>query len=121
MPLRIAIGFALLITLVACHTSKKITNPAAVIINKTDSLAGLALVGNNDCYTCHEMDKPMIGTTFTRIASKYDPTTENIDKLSNKILNGGRGNWGEVPMVPHPKLSGTDAKTIVKYILSLKK
>ncbi|MDQ3682374.1 MAG: cytochrome c class I, partial [Bacteroidota bacterium] len=30
------------------------------------------------------------------------------------------GNWGSIPMTPHPDISEADAKTMMKYILSLK-
>jgi cytochrome c len=45
----------------------------------------------------------------------------NIDMLVNKVINGGKGNWGDVPMAPHPQLKKEDVTEMVKYILSLKK
>ncbi|TAL41749.1 MAG: cytochrome c class I, partial [Chitinophagaceae bacterium] len=44
-----------------------------------------------------------------------------IDYLSKKIIHGGAGVWGEVPMAAHPNLSEDDAKTLAKYVLLLKK
>jgi len=41
--------------------------------------------------------------------------------LANKVIKGGSGKWGDVPMTPHPQLSMDDAKEMVKYVLSLKK
>ena len=55
------------------------------------------------------------------MAGKYPATDENIDHLADKIIAGGQGVWGAIPMTPHPTLSKDDAKEMVKYILSLKK
>ena len=41
--------------------------------------------------------------------------------LAGKIINGGQGNWGEVPMSAHPQISQADAEEMVKYILTIKK
>ena len=79
------------------------------------------LMAAADCYTCHKADVKVIGPAFADIAAKYPSTPANIDTLANKVIKGGKGNWGEVPMTPHPNLSLADAKTIVTYILTLKK
>ena len=74
-----------------------------------------------DCYTCHKADVKVIGPAFADIAAKYPSTPANIDTLANKVIKGGKGNWGEVPMTPHPNIALADAKTIVTYILTLKR
>ncbi len=79
------------------------------------------LMAAADCYTCHKADVKVIGPAFADIAAKYPSTPANIDTLANKVIKGGKGNWGEVPMTPHPNISLADAKTIVTYILTLKK
>jgi cytochrome c len=79
------------------------------------------LIANYDCNTCHKVDVKIVGPAFQDVAKKYEPTQANIDTLANKIINGGKGNWGDIPMAPHPTLAVADAKEIVKYILSLKK
>ena len=63
----------------------------------------------------------VVGPAFKDIAAKYPPTDANIDKLSDKVIKGGSGSWGDIAMTPHASLSKADAKTIVTYILSLKK
>ena len=81
---------------------------------------GLELIGASDCTTCHSIDKKMIGPAYTDVAKKYEATEETIDSLASKVINGGFGNWGSVPMTAHPDLSKDDAREMVKYILSLK-
>lgn len=83
--------------------------------------AGKTMIAESDCITCHSMDERKIGPPFIQIAGKYSITESTVDRLAKKIITGGPGKWGTVPMTPHPNLTEEDAKTIVKYILSLKK
>jgi cytochrome c len=82
---------------------------------------GEALIKKSDCLACHNAKVKIVGPAYVAVAAKYPATPANIDKLANKIIAGGAGAWGEVPMSPHPTLSISDAKEMVKYILSLKK
>ena len=81
---------------------------------------GLELIGASDCTTCHAIDKKIIGPAYVDVAKKYENTQTVIDTLVSKIKKGGMGNWGNIPMTPHPDLSDADAQEMVKYILSLK-
>ncbi len=67
---------------------------------------------------CHKTDSKVVGPSYKDVALKY--TTADIAMLAQTIIKGGSGNWGEVPMTPHPTLSEEDATEMVKYILSLK-
>lgn len=80
----------------------------------------LELIGSNDCTTCHAINEKKIGPAYIDVSKKYEATDAEIDTLVNKVIHGGQGNWGTVPMTPHPTLSRDDAKIMVKYILSLK-
>ena len=82
---------------------------------------GAALIEKNDCLTCHKLDQKVIGPAYTDVANKYTASPAVIDTLANKIIKGGSGNWGTAAMLAHPNLSMTDARDMVKYILSLKK
>jgi cytochrome c len=81
---------------------------------------GQLLIVKSDCIGCHKKDEKLIGPSYVDIAAKYPVTDENISLLAGKILTGGKGVWGPVPMTPHKKLTEDEAKTIVQYILSLK-
>ncbi|HZY39892.1 MAG TPA: c-type cytochrome [Mucilaginibacter sp.] len=83
--------------------------------------AGGKLIAKSDCLTCHKIDTKIIGPSYADVAAKYPATDANIDTLANKVIKGGSGHWGAVAMAGHPTLSMDDAKTIVKYILTLKK
>jgi cytochrome c len=81
----------------------------------------LALIGQSDCVTCHKINEAVTGPAYIDVAKKYENTPANVEMLVEKVLKGGKGNWGEVPMLAHPALSKEDATTMVQYILSLKK
>ncbi|MGY4386660.1 cytochrome c [Pedobacter sp. UYP24] len=82
-------------------------------------LPGEALLKKSDCLACHNIKTKIVGPAYISVAAKY--TVADIDHLVDKVIAGGSGVWGEIPMSPHPTLSKSDAKEMVKYILSLKK
>lgn len=82
---------------------------------------GEALIKKSDCLACHNVSQKIVGPAYKNVAAKYPATDENIEMLADKIINGGSGVWGAIPMSPHPAVSKADAKEMVKYILSLKK
>jgi len=86
---------------------------------------GLELIGASDCTTCHRLHKEAagasIGPSYSEVAAKYSPAADTtVDRLVQKIIKGGTGVWGAVPMTPHPALAPADVKVMVTYILSLK-
>jgi cytochrome c len=81
---------------------------------------GLDLVAKSDCFTCHAVSEKKVGPAYQAVAQKYQATPEVIDTLASKIISGGAGRWGAIPMTPHPQISKEDAATMVKYVLSLK-
>lgn len=88
------------------------------ITQNPDYQKGLDLVQKNDCLTCHAISATSTGPSYVDIAKKY--SSSDISTLADKIIKGGSGVWGQVPMTPHPALSKADAEQIVKYILLLK-
>jgi cytochrome c len=72
-----------------------------------------------DCPACHKVAEKSIGPAFTEVAKKYANNTVNATKLSQKIINGGGGVWGDVVMPPHPALKPDQAKQIVNWVFSL--
>ena len=80
---------------------------------------GLALIEGADCLTCHKVDAKLVGPSYQEVADKY--TEADVDTLATKIIEGGKGVWGEIPMTPHAGMSPDNAKKMVEYILTLKK
>ena len=84
------------------------------------SAKGEQLISGSDCLTCHKVDAKLVGPAYKDVANKYAATDANIEMLAGKVIKGGSGSWGEIPMAPHPATSTGDAKEMIKYILSLK-
>ena len=106
------------------------TPPASMVTNAADSLAsnpvyakGSELVTQYQCPVCHKVDEKLTGPAYREVANKYAATAtpDTIARLAKKVIDGGVGVWGEVPMTPHPNVSMDDAKMMVAYIMLLKK
>lgn len=82
---------------------------------------GEKLISKMDCIGCHKLDKKLVGPAYLDIAKKYPLNDKNINYLSDKIIKGGSGVWGSIPMAAHSTLKKEDAKKMARYILSLKK
>ena len=100
------------------------TTPAPAPAAAADE-KGLELIGASDCTTCHRLHKAAagasIGPSYSEVAAKYSPAADTtVDRIVKKIISGGSGVWGAVPMTPHPALTPEDVKVMVTYILALK-
>ena len=84
-------------------------------------IKGLEKVKGSDCTGCHQVDRKLIGPSYADVAAKYENTEENVAMLTQKVIAGGVGVWGEIPMSAHPNLSEEDAKDMVRYVLLLRK
>ena len=80
---------------------------------------GQVLVEASDCKTCHHQTNKIIGPAHVDVAKKYEFTQANVAHLADKIISGGSGVWGEIPMTPHPDISKADAEKMAMYVLSL--
>ncbi|MET1056875.1 MAG: c-type cytochrome [Pedobacter sp.] len=100
-------------------TVKTVTKVSTITVSKADIAAGQLLISKSDCVGCHSAQNKMVGPAYVTIAQTYPMTEANLTALSQKIISGGSGKWGQVPMTPHPALTSPDAKKMVKYILSL--
>ena len=98
-------------------TAKPAATPTATAGNFEK---GKTLIGKSDCLACHKIDQKLVGPAYQDVAKKYEANSKNITYLANKIIKGGAGAWGDVPMSPHPTLSQSDAKEMAQYILSLR-
>lgn len=83
------------------------------------NLSGDQIMETLDCSGCHAVNERMIGPSYKEIAGKY--SEKDTELLASKIIEGGSGVWGSVPMAAHPQVSKEDAKKMVEYILSQKK
>ncbi|CAN5505382.1 hypothetical protein BH11BAC3_BH11BAC3_37700 [soil metagenome] len=90
------------------------------VMDNPDYQKGLALIAKSDCFTCHKLREASTGPAYGDVAAKYENTPENQEMLAAKVMKGGSGVWGQVPMAAHPDLTKEDAIQMVKYVLLLK-
>jgi cytochrome c len=89
------------------------------VASKQEIEEGKQLISKSDCMACHNLTNKMVGPAYVEVAKKYAMTDANVNTLAQKVIAGGSGVWGQIPMSPHPAMPAADAKKIVKYILSL--
>ena len=53
----------------------------------------------NTCFTCHLVDKKLVGPAYLWVADKYKDDKDAIAKMVDQIQNGGMGKWGPIPMI----------------------
>ena len=84
------------------------------------ALAGMALASQKNCLSCHQVDSKIIGPSYRNVAAKYAGQPDAAAKLATKVMKGGAGVWGAVPMPANPQVNEAEAKQLVQWILSLK-
>jgi cytochrome c len=84
------------------------------------ALASADLAQKKNCMACHAVDKKLIGPGYKEVAAKYAGQKDAADKLAQKIVKGGAGVWGQVPMPANPQVSDAEAKQLAAWVLSVK-
>ncbi|UXY14978.1 c-type cytochrome [Chitiniphilus purpureus] len=77
---------------------------------------GAKLAREKNCLACHAMDKKLVGPSYKDVAKKYAGQKDSVNLLVTKVMKGGSGVWGAVPMPPQA-VSDAEAHTLVKWIL----
>lgn len=86
-----------------------------------EALANAELAKSKNCMACHSVDNKIVGPAFKDVAKKYAGQKGAEDKLVQKVLNGGGGSWGAVPMPANKgQVSEAEARTLVKWVMSIK-
>ncbi len=84
------------------------------------AFADQALATSKNCMACHAVDKKLVGPSFKDVAAKYAGQAGAVDKLAGKIIKGGSGVWGPVPMPANAQVNDADAKALATWVMSLK-
>jgi cytochrome c len=84
------------------------------------ALADQALATSKNCMACHAVDKKLVGPAYKDVAAKYAGDKSAADKLAAKIMKGGSGVWGPIPMPANPQVNDAEAKKLVAWVLSQK-
>ena len=99
--------------------------PASLLIALTAVAAAPAfaqadLAQKKNCMACHAVDKKLVGPAYKEVATKYAGQKDAVDKLAQKVVKGGSGAWGAVPMPANPQVTEAEAKQLVTWIMTLK-
>ena len=104
---------------------KKITwmGAAALALSATTALTVLAdpaLAQSKNCMACHALERKVVGPAFKDVAAKYKTDKTAADKLAEKIMKGGAGVWGPVPMPANAQVNDAEAHKLAAWVLTLK-
>ena len=86
----------------------------------TPAMADQALATAKNCMTCHAVDKKLVGPSYKEVAAKYAGQGGAVDKLAAKIVKGGSGVWGPVPMPANAQVNAAEAKKLAAWVLQTK-
>lgn len=84
------------------------------------AFANADLAKSKNCMACHAVGNKVVGPAYKEVAAKYAGQADAEDKLTQKVLKGGSGVWGAVPMPANNQVSEAEARTLVRWVLSLK-
>jgi len=84
------------------------------------AFADQALATSKNCMACHALDKKLVGPAYKDVAAKYAGDKAAVDKLAAKIMKGGSGVWGPVPMPANAQVNDAEAKKLAAWVMSLK-
>ena len=84
------------------------------------AFANADLAKAKNCMACHSIQTKIVGPAFKDVAAKYKGQKDAEDKLTQKVLKGGSGVWGAIPMPANAQVSEAEARTLVKWVLTQK-
>ena len=97
-----------------------IASLAAGLVVCLPAKADLQLATAKNCMACHAVDKKLVGPAYKDIAAKYAGQTDAAAKLEGKVIKGGAGVWGPVPMPANAQITVAEAKQLVAWVLAQK-
>ena len=92
----------------------------SALIVAAPAMADEALAKSKNCMACHAVDKKLVGPAYKDVAKKYAGQADAADKLATKIIKGGSGAWGAIPMPANPTVNEADAKKLAAWVLGMK-
>ena len=84
------------------------------------AFANVELATKKNCMACHAVDKKLVGPSYKDVSAKYVGQKDAVDKLTQKVLKGGSGVWGAVPMPANAQVTPAEAKQLVEWVLTQK-
>lgn len=93
---------------------------AAALMASAPAFASEDLAKKKNCMACHTVDKKLVGPAYKDVAKKYAGDKKAADMLAAKVIKGGSGTWGPVPMPANAAVTEAESKQLVTWILGLK-
>lgn len=93
---------------------------AALLAGPAFADAGADLAQKKSCMACHAIDTKLVGPAFKDVAARYAGQKGAVAKLTQKVLKGGSGVWGPMPMPANTQVSEAEAMQLVQWVLSKK-
>ena len=93
---------------------------AASLAATAPAFADQALATAKNCMACHAVDKKVVGPSYKDVAKKYAGDSKAAALLATKVIKGGAGVWGPVPMPANVQVNEAESKKLVAWILAMK-
>ena len=87
---------------------------------QAESAPGALLAQQQNCMSCHSVNRPLMGPALRDVAAKYGSRADAATYLAHKIIDGSTGIWGQVPMPANTQLTPDQAAILASWILTLK-
>ncbi len=91
-----------------------------LMVTSNVAMSTVELAKAKNCMSCHTVNRKLIGPAYRDVAIKYAHHREVEEQLVQKVMKGGSGAWGVVPMPANTQVNEKEARLLVKWILSLK-
>ncbi|MDP3602366.1 MAG: c-type cytochrome [Bosea sp. (in: a-proteobacteria)] len=95
-----------------------VTATVVALLVSSSAFGSPELARSKNCVACHHVERKMIGPAYKAVAERYAKDEAAVPKLSEKVIKGGVGSWGQTPMPPQASVAPSEAETLVKWILS---
>jgi len=92
----------------------------AALVAAGPTFANPELARSKICLGCHGIDKKQVGPAFRDVAARYAGQKDAATRLADKIIRGGSGAWGVVPMPANAKVTPDEALQLANWVLTLK-
>ena len=107
---------ALFLGIPSASLAKPPTAPDEEGISKVNEMPDAIL--DYGCESCHGIGEKRIGPAFDWIKQAYASAVDAEKmRLARKLIAGGGGRWGYVPMRAYPDLSEAEALSLIELVL----
>ena len=100
--------------------------PSVTIADQGKSVDAYAYQSLQECKDKNEVPDDACDTGMKKARdeeaseAKYADNKDALVTLTTKVVKGGGGVWGAIPMPANPQVTEAEAKVLVQWILSLK-